>query len=105
MKVFLTQLGYLIGNDKMMESLKRYFTEFKFTHPTPNDFKRVAEKISGAHLDWYLIDWTQTTNTIDYAIKNVSETTTGTAITLERLGRMPMPLDILVEYQDGSVES
>lgn len=103
--IFLTQLGYLIGNDKMMESLQRYYTEFKFTHPTPNDFKRIAEKVSGAHLDWYLIDWTQTTNTIDYAIKNVSENNTGTSITLARIGRMPMPLDILVEYEDGSVES
>ena len=102
--VFLSQLGYLIGNDKMMQTLRRYYDEYKFKHPTPNDFKRIAEKVSGAELDWYLTDWTQTTNTIDYAIKEVSEAGSSTNIVLERIGRMPMPIDLLVEYNDGTAE-
>ena len=44
-------------------------------------------------LDWYLVDWTQTTNTIDYGIKSIDD---NGKVTLERIGRMPMPLDILV---------
>jgi hypothetical protein len=100
--VFLTQLGYVIGIENMMKTLKRYYHDYKFTHPTPNDFKRSAERISGAVLDWYLVDWTQTTNTIDYGIKNIDDSG---KITLERIGRMPMPLDILVAYEDGTVES
>lgn len=100
--VFLSQLGYVIGWENMMKTLKRYYHDFQFTHPTPNDFKRTAERVSGAVLDWYLIDWTQTTNTIDYGIKSVEAKGDNTKITLERIGRMPMPLDILVEYTDGS---
>jgi hypothetical protein len=100
--VFLSQLGYVIGWENMMKTLKRYYHDFQFTHPTPNDFKRTAERVSGAVLDWYLVDWTQTTNTIDYGIKNVEANGNNTKITLERIGRMPMPLDILVEYTDGS---
>lgn len=103
--IFLTQLGYIIGNDKMMQTLQQYYNDYKFTHPTPNDFKRTAEKISGATLDWYLTEWTQTTNTIDYGIKTVENTTKGTNITLERVGRMPMPLDIFVVFEDDSVET
>jgi hypothetical protein len=100
--VFLTQLGYVIGVDKMMETLKRYYHDYKFTHPTPNDFKRTAERVSGAVLDWYLLDWTQTTNTIDYSIKEMND---NGSVVLERIGRMPMPLDILVEYTDGTIET
>ena len=104
--IFLSQLGYIIGQDKLLETIKTYFNNFKFKHPTPNDIKRTAERISGLQLDWYLMDWTQTTNTIDYAIKEVGaknlETTT---VTLERKGLMPMPLDILVVYKDGSQET
>lgn len=103
--IFLTQLGYIIGNDKMMQTLQQYYNDYKFTHPTPNDFKRTAEKVSGATLDWYLTEWTQTTNTIDYGIKTVENTTKGTNITLERVGRMPMPLDIFVVFEDDSVET
>jgi len=102
--IFLAQLGYIIGKDNLMKTLKKYYEDFKFKHPTPNDFKRTAERISGAHLDWYLTDWTQTTNTIDYGIKEVKENENTTKITLERIGRMPMPIDILVEYTDGSQE-
>ena len=101
-EVFLVQLGYLIGFENVSKTLKKYYADFVFTHPTPNDIKRTAERVSGAHLDWYLTDWTQTTNTINYGIKTVEEVDGYTNITLERIGRMPMPLDILVQLADGT---
>jgi hypothetical protein len=107
-ELFLTQLEYLIGRENLLKTIKRFYNDFKFKHPTPNDIKRSAERVSGAHLDWYLIDWTQTTNTIDYGIKEVDEATNNlqqTAIFLERIGRMPMPIDVLVEYIDGTQET
>lgn len=107
-EVFLAQLEYLIGKENLSKTLKKYYADFKFKHPTPNDIKRTAERVSGAHLDWYLTDWTQTLNTIDYGIKNVESATDGvqrTGVSLERIGRTPMPIDVLVEYVDGSKES
>lgn len=104
--IFLTQLSYLIGWDTMMQVLKEYYNDYKYTHPTPNDFKRTAERVSGAVLDWYLVDWTQTTNTIDYGITAVDEKSEDqTTVSLSRIGRMGMPLDILVVYQDDSMET
>ena len=103
--IFLSQLGYVIGNENLMKTLRRYYKEFAFKHPTPTDFIRVAEKVSGTELGWYLNDWTRTTNTIDYGIKEVAEKDKKTTITLERLGRMPMPIDLYVEYTDGTAES
>src|SRR5680860_25370 len=102
--VFLSQLGYIIGQDNLQKTLHRYYNEWKFKHPTPNDFIRVAEKVSGAELDWYLTDWTQTTNTIDYGIKGVAEKGEKTTVSLERIGIMPMPLDLKVVYTDGTEE-
>jgi len=104
-EIFLAQLEYVIGKENVLKTLKKYFQDFKFKHPTPNDIKRTAERVSGANLDWYLTDWTQTTNTIDYGIKEVKEDGNSTKITLERIGRMPMPIDVLVEYSDGTKES
>jgi hypothetical protein len=110
-ELFLTQLEYLIGKENLMKTVKRFYSVFKFKHPTPNDIKRTAERVSGANLDWYLTDWTKTLNTIDYGIKNVVESdgnflkSTKTKISLERIGRMPMPIDILVEYTDGTKET
>jgi len=107
-EVFLVQLQYLIGKENLMKTLQKYYADFKFKHPTPNDIKRTAERVSGANLDWFLTDWTETLNTIDYGIKNVESATDGvqkTGISLERIGRTPMPIDLLVEYTDGTKES
>ena len=103
--IFLSQLGYVIGQDKLMESLRSYYADFKFKHPIPNDIKRTAEKVSGIQLDWYLTDWTGTTNTIDYGIKEVQAEGNKTRIVLERIGLMPMPIDILLVYEDGTRET
>ncbi len=103
--VFLAQLGYVIGQDKLMQTLREYYRLFQFKHPTPNDIIRTAEKMSDIHLGWYLMDWTQTTNTIDYGIKEVTGDEKSTQIVLERIGLMPMPQDILVVYEDGRRET
>ena len=103
--IFLSQLEYLIGKENVMKTLKKYYQEFKFKHPTPNDIKRTAERVSGANLDWYLSDWTQTTKTIDYGIVGVIDSEEKTIITLERTGKMAMPIDLNIEYTDGTSES
>ncbi|MCL7752741.1 M1 family metallopeptidase [Polaribacter sp. Z022] len=99
--MFLSQLEYIIGAENTAKGLKKYFTDFSFKHPTPNDVKRSMEKVSGIHLGWYLNEWTQTLHTIDYGIKSVE----GNKITLERIGQMPMPIDVEVTFTDGSKES
>jgi len=99
--VFLAQLSYIVGKEKLFEILQSYYDEWKFKHPQPNDFRRVAERVSGLQLQWYLTDWTQTTNKIDYAINGLENTETGSVLHLERKELMPMPQEILVIYKNG----
>ncbi|MFC6097351.1 M1 family metallopeptidase [Flavobacterium qiangtangense] len=103
-EIFLSQLGYIIGQENLKKTLKKYYNDFKFKHPTPNDIKRTAEKVSGINLDWYLVDWTQTTNTIDYGVKELRDQGAKTEVVLERVGQMPMPVDVMITYTDGSKE-
>ena len=102
--VFLSQLGYVIGKEKLEETLQTYYDTWKFKHPLPNDFRVIAERVSGLQLQWYLTDWTQTTNTIDYAIDAINAQEKGTEVVLSRKQLMPMPLEILVQLKDGTSE-
>ena len=102
--VFLGQLSYIVGKEKVFEILQTYYNEWKFKHPLPNDLRRIAERISGIQLQWFLTDWTQTTNKINYSIAAVEESADGTAIRLKRKEVMPMPLEILIQYKNGEVE-
>ena len=100
-EVFLAQLGYIIGEENLQQTIKKYFQDFKFKHPTPNDIKRTAEKVSGLQLDWYLNYWTQSTNKIEYAVADIKDK----KVTLKRNGNLPMPIDLKVTYTDGTIEN
>ncbi|NNE26531.1 MAG: M1 family metallopeptidase [Saprospiraceae bacterium] len=100
--VFLKQLSYIMGDEAFYKALKRYFNEWQFKHPNPNDFIRVMEKTSGLELDWYKEYFVQTTHTIDYGIKDVLPSEGGTIVVLEKIGYMPMPMDITVYLKNGT---
>lgn len=103
--VFLEQMGYIIGKENRDKGMLRYWNTWQFKHPNPNDIIRVMEKESGLELDWYKEYWVYTTKTIDYAVTGVeSYNTNKTKIMLERKGLMPMPIDLVITYQDGSQE-
>ncbi|MDH5475189.1 MAG: M1 family metallopeptidase [Cyclobacteriaceae bacterium] len=102
--VILTQLGYVIGEDNLMKGMRRFFTTWKFRHPTANDHMRVMEKVSGLELDWYYEHFVNTTNQIDYKIDTLIEVNNSTQITLRRIGEMMMPIDLEIEYIDGTTE-
>jgi len=103
--VFLAQLEYIIGKRDFRSGLLRYYNEWKFKHPNPNDFIRVMEKESGIELDWYKEYWVNTTHTIDYSVDAIELKNGHVQINLKKLGYMPMPLDIQIKLKDGSVKN
>jgi aminopeptidase N len=102
--VFLAQLGYVIGEEVRNRGMLRYFDTWKFKHPNDNDLIRIMEKESGIELDWYREYFVNSTKTIDYGVKEVRASGENTEITLERIGLMPMPIDLVITYVDGSSE-
>lgn len=102
--VALIELNYIMGDENFRKAMLDYFNTWKFKHPNVNDFIRVMEKNSGLELDWFKEYFVHTTHTIDYGIKSVSGEGQKTTVELQKIGVMPMPLDILVTYEDGTQE-
>ena len=102
--MFVEQLGYIVGSATRDEILLEYYREWRFKHPNANDFLRIAEKVSGMKLDWYKEYWVNTTKTIDYSIDSLWEENGKSNIRLKMLGLMPMPLDVVIQYKDGTKE-
>ena len=99
--VALAQMNYLVGKETAKRALEKYYYEWRFKHPDANDFIRVFEKESGLELDWYLDYWINTTHTIDYAIEQVEAKKDKTVVTLQKIGQMPMPIDLTVTTKNG----
>jgi len=102
--VFLSQLGYIVGDSVRNQILHEYYNQWRFKHPNANDFIRLSEKISAISLQWYKEYWVYTTKTIDYAVGNIDLVDNKTQITLKRLGKMPMPIDVEITFKDGTKE-
>lgn len=99
---FLDQLGVVIGDSMVHKGLLRLFRECAFKHPGPVDVRRAMEKESGLQLAWYFNEWINTTRKLDYAVKSVLQHEGRTVVSLERKGLMLMPVDVMVQYADGT---
>jgi Peptidase family M1 domain len=103
-EIFIEQLGYIIGEQNRDKTLLEYYRLWRFKHPNPNDFIRVAEKASGIELQWYKEYWVNSIKTIDYGIDSLWEESGLTKIRLKRVGLMPMPVDVQLTFKDNSKE-
>lgn len=102
--MYLSQLGYITGDETLLKIMQEYYRVWKFKHPRPDDFLRIAEKVSGIELDWYRDYWVNTTKHIEYGIDSLWEEGNKSLIRLKRSGEMPMPIDLVFEYKDGTKE-
>ena len=98
--IFLMQLGYIIGEDKLFKGLRRYYNEWKFKHPDEYDFLRIMEKEGGIELDWYIDYWIKSTHQIDYSLELNEKDKNKISVSINRIGKMPMPIEIEVLYED-----
>ena len=101
---FLGVLGYVVGDSVRDKILLNYYNTWKFKHPNANDFIRVAEKTSGLQLEWLKEYWVNSTKTIDYGLNDIQAGTNTAIISVQRIGKMPAPLEVLVTFKDGTSE-
>ena len=97
-------LGYVIGDSVRDAVLLNYYNTWKFKHPNANDFFRVAEKTSGIQLQWLKEYWVNSTKTIDYGLNDIQAGNNTAIISIQRLGKLPMPIEVLITYKDGTTE-
>jgi aminopeptidase N len=102
---FLQQLKYIEGESTFNKGMLEYFNQWKFKHPNVNDFIRVHEKISGLELDWFKENFVNTTNKIDYSVSDLIENGKKTKVFLKKVGTIPMPLDVVVTFANGTIET
>lgn len=69
-------MNYL-GEKKMDELMQRYFNEWKFKHPQPEDLKKILSENSGKDLSWFFNDLIPSTKKLDYKIAFAHQNTDG----------------------------
>ena len=97
-------LREVLGDDTFHRGYRQFLRQWSYRHPTPWDFFRSMESVSGRDLGWFWRAWYAETWRLDQAIVSVSTTAEGTRIVVEDRGDAPMPVRLALTRPDGTVE-
>ncbi|HVT85612.1 MAG TPA: M1 family metallopeptidase [Chitinophagaceae bacterium] len=102
-------LGYLamkdlLGDDLFKKCLHAYMDRWHGKHPLPWDFFYTFNDVSGKNLNWFWSNWFFSQYYIDLSLKNVQLNKKGAKITIDNIGGMAAPVNVVVTYEDGSTE-
>ncbi|MBL0180818.1 MAG: M1 family metallopeptidase [Chitinophagaceae bacterium] len=103
-------LGYLaakdmLGDDLFKKCLHEYMNRWHGKHPIPWDFFYTFNDVAKKNMDWFWSNWFFSNNYIDYAIKDAVKRGSGYAVTIDNIGGMAAPLNIIATYADGTNET
>jgi Peptidase family M1 domain len=92
----------ILGPERFDYAFREYIKRWAFKHPTPWDFFRTMDNVSGENLDWFWKSWFVENYKLDQSIKDVSYSENkGAVVTLENLEKMAMPVIIGYETISG----
>ena len=103
--MMLHSLRHMIGEAKFDAFYKDYAATWAFKHPMPWDFFAMLEEAAGANLDWFWQPWFYGTATLDQAIDEVVPGAGSADITVSNLSSGVMPVELGIDYADGSSET
>ena len=83
----LQQLEGYWGKHKLDEVVQRYYHDWQYKHPRPQDVQESMEKYGGEPLGWFFQGFMASTDLQDYSIKEV----TGEAVIVENKGEVQAP--------------
>jgi hypothetical protein len=95
----------IIGPERFDVAFRKYIEYWAYKHPTPNDFFRTIENETGENLNWYWRGMFQHNWQMDQAISEVCyielDEKKGALITVQNLGKMPMPTEVEATTESG----
>ena len=103
-------LGYLamkdmLGDAMFKKCLHAYMDRWHGKHPIPWDFFNTFNDVSGKDLNWFWRSWYFSNGYIDLAVTGAQKTARGYAVTVENVGGMPAPFDVVVGFADGTTQT
>ena len=95
----------VLGEKRFDEAFKEYIKRWAYKHPSPDDFYRTIENVSGEELNWFWRGWFKYNWKLDQAINKVkyvnNNPSMGSIITIENLQQMPMPVTMEITNISG----
>jgi hypothetical protein len=100
--LMLSMLGGIVGDDAIIQAMKKYTAAWAYKHPSPWDYMFFMNQELGQNLEWFWYYWLFTTESVEGSIANVSKAGSKTTVTVKQAGQMPSPVVLKVEFEPGA---
>ena len=95
----------MLGDELFKKCLHEYMARWHSKHPIPWDYFNTMSSAAGQDLSWFFQNWFFTNNYIDLALTKADKTAQGTVVTVKNVGGFAVPVDLKIDYADGSTET
>lgn len=101
--------NHILGQERFDSAFRKYIDRWAFKHPTPWDFFRTMENVSGEDLSYFWRGWFFSNAKLDQGISTVKyvdgDTTKGALITMVNNEQMVLPVGLLIEQENGKSDT
>lgn len=98
----------VLGEERFDRALQTYISRWAYKHPQPWDFFNTMSNVSGEDLGWFFKGWFMENWSIDQSVESIDynndDYKNGATITLLNRGKMPMPVQLQINYTDNTSE-
>ncbi|MEX2597721.1 MAG: M1 family metallopeptidase [Salibacteraceae bacterium] len=94
-----------LGNELMDKVMKTYFEAYKFKHPYPEDFRRIAEEVTEEDLSWFFDQILGSVAKIDYKLKKLKIKDQQSELTMRNAGGVSSPVNVVSFFEGDAVDS
>ena len=95
----------ILGSDRFDYAFKEYIKRWAYKHPTPLDFFKTMDNVSGEDLSWFWKGWFVENYLFNQAIIDViyenNNILDGAIVTIANLEQMALPVNISYETKSG----
>ncbi|MEP0711094.1 M1 family metallopeptidase [Algoriphagus sp.] len=100
--LMLSMLGGIVGDEAVINAMKKYTETWAFKHPSPWDYMFFMNQELGQNLEWFWYYWLFTTESVEGSIQNVTTSNGKTTVTVHQAGEMPSPVVLQVEFEGAA---
>jgi aminopeptidase N len=94
----LRTLERTLGEGTMLAVMGTFFRRYQFGHPTTEDFRGVAEEVSGEDLSWFFDGLVYGDGVVNYTVTSVD----AHSVAVARQGDLIVPTEVQITFADGS---
>ncbi|MFC2176611.1 M1 family metallopeptidase, partial [Bacteroidota bacterium] len=92
--VAFNYLKKYLGTEQMDTLMHTYFRQWKYKHPYPADFKKVATTTTGDSLNWFFNDMINTVKKLDYAVSSIKKQQGKLVVEIRNVGEITSPFPV-----------